>query len=165
MLLILTGKLAYADFVFYPLHGSDKHTYSSPYDGRFTALNGERYDVSEFYTSRKLELNIAGVALWTKSPQLSIKLPWFFDYGYTSTLYNSEPILQVGVFFIINENKNSLEFGLSNLLQIGGKISERPCVDHLSRDFHCGTGLPWVDRSIPTKNDTQKFIVTYRFAF
>tara|TARA_Y100000766_G_C18782430_1_gene544001 strand:- start:146 stop:784 length:639 start_codon:yes stop_codon:yes gene_type:complete len=165
LLLTLTGRVAYAEFLFYPLDGSGKHTYSSPYDGRFTALNGERYDVSEFYISNRLELNVSGVALWTKSPQLSIRLPWYFDNGYKSTLYNSEPVLQVGVFFIIYKSQSSLEFGISNLLRVGGTISERPCVDHLSRDFHCGTGLPWVDRSIPTKNDQQKIMVTYRFAF
>jgi len=165
LLLTLTGRVAYAEFLFYPLDGSGKHTYSSPYDGRFTALNGERYDVSEFYTSKRLELNVSGVALWTKSPQLSIRLPWYFDNGYKSTLYNSEPVLQVGVFFIVFKSQSSLEFGISNLLRVGGTISERPCVDHLSRDFHCGTGLPWVDRSIPTKNDQQKIMVTYRFAF
>ena len=165
LLIILTGRLAYAEFKFYPLDGSGKHTYSSPYDGRFTALNGEEYDVSEFYTSNKLELNVSGVALWTKSPQLSIRLPWYFDNGYKSTLYNSEPVLHVGVFFMMYKNQNSLEFGISNLLRIGGTISERPCVDHLSRDFHCGTGLPWVDRSIPTKNEQQKIMITYRFAF
>ena len=165
LLIILTGRLAYAEFTFYPLDGSGKHTYSSPYDGRFTALNGEEYDVSEFYTSNKLELNVSGVALWTKSPQLSIRLPWYFDNGYKSTLYNSEPVLHVGVFFMMYKNQNSLEFGISNLLRIGGTISEKPCVDHLSRDFHCGTGLPWVDRSIPTKNDQQKIMITYRFAY
>ena len=162
---MLIGGLACADFIFYPLYGSGKHTYSSPYDGRFTALNGERYDVSEFYTSNRLELNVSGVALWTKSPQLSIRLPWYFDNGYKSTLYNSEPVLQVGVFFIVYKSQSSLEFGISNLLRVGGNISERPCVDHLSRDFHCGTGLPWVDRSIPTKNDQQKIMIKYRFAF
>ncbi|NCF47167.1 MAG: hypothetical protein GWP24_06330 [Alphaproteobacteria bacterium] len=29
--------------------------------------------------------------------------------------------------------------------RIGGAISERPCRDSFSRQFHCGTGLAWTD--------------------
>lgn len=165
LVLNLIVKEVHAEFIFLPLDGSSKHKYSSPYDGYFTALDGQNFNVSQFYLSQKSELNISGIAILTVPDRFSLKFPWYFDYGFTSTLYNAEPVIQVGLQFVKNINNSSFELGLTNLLQIGGKISERPCVDHLSREFHCGSGLPWVDRKAPSQNDQKKLTFTYRYRF
>jgi len=156
---------ATADFIITPLSGSSKHLYSSPYHGKFTALNGEYFDVSQYYQSKNVELNISGIALWAISPSAIVKLPWNFDNGYDSVLYKANPVLQIGVIIVLNSGKNTYEFGISNLFQLGGNVFETACVDDLYREFHCGTGLAWVDKPSPVENNHYTIQMSYKFVF
>lgn len=154
-----------ADVIFLPLSGSSNHKFSSPYTGQFQAINGNYFDVSEYYSSSSLELSFNGLILWDARNDVKISVPWNFDYGYESDLFETSPVLQLGMSInLLNQNK-SFTLGVTNLLTLGGHISETPCVDSLSREFHCGTGLPWVDKPKPVKNDLMTLIIRYRIKF
>ncbi|MGB1464048.1 MAG: hypothetical protein ACPG8C_04620 [Parvibaculales bacterium] len=38
-----------------------------------------------------------------------------------------------------------LSLRLDNALRMGGDIREQPCYDGFRRQYHCGTGLAWLD--------------------
>lgn len=137
---------AFSEIALYPYRGSNKHVYTKPYSGHFQAINGDYHDASEYYKSERLELNANGLLLISWSPSTTFKMPWFIDLGYKSRLYNVDPVIEFGVFVINIKENRTLEFGLDNLIKIGGKVSEQPCVDSFYREFHCGTGVPWTDR-------------------
>jgi hypothetical protein len=103
--------------------------------------------------------------MWDMDGRLSFTVPWSFDLGYKSALFETDPVLQLGVSVNILSENQSFRFGVVNLFTIGGNISETPCVDRLFRDFHCGTGLPWVDRPSPSKGDAQIYTFNYRLDF
>lgn len=124
-----------------------------------------QYDVSNYYTSSRLELSVTGLVLWDAPEKLSVTIPWNFDIGYHSTLFQTDPVLQLGISIRKKLKNRSVTFGVTNLLTLGGHVRESPCVDSLSREFHCGTGLPWVDRPLPDKNNMKTFSVMYRLNF
>lgn len=129
------------------IEGTHKHT--KPYSGLFVAANNQLYDVSQFYKHSGLLLHGQFVLSKRLNNFGKFYIPVFFDVGYSSTLYSVEPFLSTGVLFEIDWSDNqSIIIGASNVVQIGGNISEHPCIDQFSRDFHCGTGLPWGDRPI-----------------
>jgi hypothetical protein len=156
---------AKADVIFLPLSGADSHKFSSPYSGRFRAINGNSFDVSKYYVSSSLELFFNGLVMWEARDNLTLTIPWYFDIGYQSELFHTDPVLQLGLSANFSSQNHSIILGVNNLLTIGGHIRGRPCMDRLFRDFHCGTGLPWVDRPKPTKNDHKTFFVRYRLVF
>lgn len=156
---------ALAKFFIFPTSGSSSHHYSSSYSGTFRSIDGRIFDVRRFYESRKLELNVKGVAFWQVAKFTTLKIPWSFDNGYKSDLFNTNPVLQLGAFLVVKRSNLLIEFGANNLLQIGGRVSERACVDSLSREFHCGTGLPWVDRPPANIDNQKKFLVRVTYSF
>lgn len=165
LVVALTSTPAFADFIFTPISGSSHHQFSSPYSGKFRAINGDSFDVSHYYASSSTELNVNGLAMWKTDDGLSITVPWSFDLGYKSDLFETNPVLQLGLSVEVSSARHSFRFGISNLVIIGGNVTERACTDSLFRDFHCGTGLPWVDRPSPNKNDTEVFSLNYRLVF
>lgn len=144
-ILFACSNNAYGEIALYPYKGSNKHVYTKPYSGHFQAINGDYHDASEYYKSERLELNASGLLLISWSPSTTLKMPWFIDLGYKSRLYNVDPVIEFGVFVVNIKENRTLEFGLDNLIKIGGKVSEQPCVDSFYREFHCGTGVPWTD--------------------
>ena len=106
-----------------------------------------------------------GIAFWQVAKFTTLKIPWSFDNGYKSDLFNTNPVLQLGAFLVVKRSNLLIEFGANNLLQIGGRVSERACVDSLSREFHCGTGLPWVDRPPANIDNQKKFLVRVTYSF
>ena len=106
-----------------------------------------------------------GLVMWDTDGGLTITVPWSFDLGYKSDLFKTNPVLQLGLSVNFLSQNQSVRLGVSNLITIGGKVTETACVDSLFRDFHCGTGLPWVDKPNPSKNDSQVYNINYRFAF
>ena len=159
---MLVFKPASADIILLPISGSSSHQFSSPYSGKFQAINGEIFDVSRYYASSSTELNLNGFVMWDMDDRLVFTVPWSFDLGYKSDLFEADPVLQLGVSVKVLSENQSFSFGVINLLTIGGNITETPCVDSLFRDFHCGTGLPWVDRPSPSKADALIYNVNYR---
>ena len=155
----------YADVYFIPTNGSDRHEYSAPYSGSFRAINGEVFNVSDYYETTSVELSMEGLALWDVKKGVTVTVPWSFDLGYDSELFQTDPVLQLGLSVTIYTDKSSLSFGATNLVTIGGHVRERPCADRLLREFHCGTGLPWVDRPAPNMNDFKDLSISYRMTF
>ena len=107
----------------------------------------------------------SGVIIWEAQRNVTLTVPWSFDAGYDSALFQTDPALQLGVRADLSFQNKSVTFGVDNLLSIGGNVTERPCLDQLFRDFHCGTGLPWTDKPNPSTADTQTYHITYRVAF
>lgn len=129
----------------YPTSAQNIHSYKMPYSGAFQALNGVNYDVSNYYVSKNLELNISGFTAFFFSNDWTVKLDWTLDNGYNSDLYKVQASLLGSIHLIKSYQNQKINLGLHNAFLIGGHVSERACVDELAREFHCGTGLPWTD--------------------
>jgi len=156
---------AFGEIALYPYKGSNEHVYTKPYSGHFRAINGDYHDASEYYKSERVELNATGLLLISRSPSTTLKLPWFIDLGYKSRLYSVDPVIEFGVLVVNVKENRTFEFGLDNLIKIGGKVSERPCVDSFNREFHCGTGLPWIDRPEVFQGKKITLSVSWRLTF
>lgn len=125
--------------------GGDFHAYGIPYTGHFTALNGNYFDASQFYESKKPEIHISGFTAFFFPNGWTLKLDWIADLGYSSDLFEVSPSIRSDLIFIRSVENVNIEVGLADFLLLGGNVTESACVDSLYRDFHCGTGLPWVD--------------------
>lgn len=154
-----------AEVVVLPIGGQNEHIFTKPYSGKFKALNGDIHDVSTHFTSKKMELSVHGIALWKIDQKFTTRVPWFIDIGYQSRLYKVDPVVQFGLDMIIHYQDSSLEIGITNLITLGGGVSESPCVDSFQREFHCGTGLPWVDKPVSTKNNSRMLAVRWTWNF
>lgn len=124
----------------------DEHLTSSPWSGNFTAINGKAFKVTEFYKNRRPEMNIkTGIALVNRN-NLKISIPVHFDNGFKSDLYNASRYLGTGISLYYRKSKDVfLTFEAHDILQINNGVKERPCYDAFRREFHCGTGSPWID--------------------
>lgn len=140
-----TGMLRMLEI--YPTSGASKHYYGKPYTGFFTSANGDFHDATDYYQSNSSELHLRGIALLAASETEIIKFTWILDFGYRSELYTVKPSLMTDISYITAKKNVTYSFGLKNAIMLGGRIKERACVDILSREFHCGTGLPWADYS------------------
>ena len=138
--------LAGFDYVtVYPTSMSDIHRFELPYTGHFKAINGNSFDVSEYYQPANTEFNISGVILLFLDNGTTIRIDGHFDNGFRSALYEVDQSLSFGLNITKTFENKHLNLGISNLLLFGASVKERACVDDLQRDFHCGTGLPWSD--------------------
>lgn len=165
LVVVLTTQQTAADIIFTPISGASRHQFSSPYSGKFQAINGDSFDVSDYYASLGMELQLNGLVMWDINDSVTVTVPWNFDVGYKSDLFKTDPVLQLGLSFNVSSQNQSIRFGIANLITIGGNVTESPCVDILFREFHCGTGLPWVDRPSPTKSDVQVYNIIYQLVF
>ena len=134
-----------AEFMTYIFEGASRHIVSSPPSGHFTALNGQSFDLSDYYKAKSDLLYVKGVSLVFLSEYLLIKVPWVFDNGFSSAVYSIERSLDLGLSIVFLGERLSYELAVNNIGKIGGSISEIPCKDDFARLFHCGSGLPWVD--------------------
>lgn len=125
--------------------GESTYSQSSVWIGRPTGLNGKQYDFSSFYKAENLRFHFQGTATYQISDNFLLTLPFKFDAGYKSQLYDASPQINLGLGAIYGDNNLVVNFGLSNILSFGGKVTERPCYDSFDRAFHCGTALPWID--------------------
>ena len=144
-LLLSVRSYAYGDVFLYPYKASNTHVYTRPYSGYFKALNGDFHDASKYYKSESVELNVTGFLLIKWSSATTLKLPWFLDLGYKSKLYSVDPVIKIGVYVVNIDGSRKIELGVDNLL----------------REFHCGTGLPWVDK--PAAYSSKQAAVSVRW--
>ncbi len=139
---IMSAMRHYIDYV----RVENNHRTSYVWNGHFAALNGDIYDMRDFYRSKRPEINARIGVLAHESARLKVHLPIHFDNGYQADLYEAQPYLGLGVITQWAATDTLvLGFHLHDALQIGGKVRETPCHDSFRRDFHCGTGLPWTD--------------------
>ena len=131
--------------VTYPTSAEDKHFYNVPYSGLFRALNGKFHDKSIYFASKTQQLNISGFTAFFFPNEWTLKFDWTIDRGFNSELYDVDPSLVSDIEIIKFFENTKIELGLSNAFFVGGRVSERACIDELAREFHCGTGLPWSD--------------------
>ena len=145
----------------------DEHLTSTPWSGNFTAINGKAFKVTEFYKNHRPEMNIkTGIAL-VNGKNLKISIPVHFDNGFKSYLYDANRYLGTGLSLYYRKSKDVfLTFEAHDILQINNKVKKRPCYDAFRREFHCGTGSPWVDvKNHLTQSDIPKNIKLKIFYF
>ena len=86
-----------------------------------------------------------GIAL-VNGKDLKISVSVHYDNGFKSDLYEAKRYLGTGLSLYYRQSKDVfLTFEAHDILQINNGIKERPCFDAFRREFHCGTGSPWVD--------------------
>lgn len=152
--------------VFSDVYLEGTHKATTPYSGRFVAPNNQPYNMSKFYKSSGFLLHGQFVGSRSFNNVGTIHIPVFFDFGYNSILYTAEPFISLGVLFEIRLSDTiTMIMGGSNALQVGGNVSERPCVDGFSRDFHCGTGRPWGDQPLLESSLPSIFSINLRGMF
>jgi len=139
------------DWQLLSLKAESRHAASKVWPGKFTSLNGQSYNVQNFYQSN--QPNFSARAIFKKTalsnranPQVTWLLPIAFDAGYEAKLYQAAPLLSIGFGAAITLAPQSmLSLRIDNALRLGGTISEQPCYDGFRRQYHCGTGMAWVD--------------------
>lgn len=150
------------------LYAQDRHTTSYVWSGRFSALNGDQYDVTHFYVSKRPQFNMRTAYTFKETDRLRLSVPLHYDNGYKAALYEAAPFIGGGLIGQWRYRKNLiLGMQLHDVLQLGGKLRERPCHDGFERAFHCGTGLPWSDAGPYLNRDNTpasvRFTVDWRF--
>mgnify|MGYP001193406726 CR=1 FL=1 len=127
------------------INGSNNYSMSNVWEGNFTAANGKNFYLGKYYQSLNSELSINGKLLIDLREDYFLILPFAYDNGYKSDLFRASPIISTG-FSVYKRYQNLMVgFGFDNLFLEGGDIIEFPCIDMYNREFHCGTGVPWVD--------------------
>ena len=151
------------------ISGSSNYTQSEVWTGNFVAPNGKSFDVSHLYKSERQTFNLSGYFLFGKSSaKTSFLIPFKYDNGFSAPLYSAKNRLDFGL--VINrkiDTKLSMTFGVIELYSLGGKITENPCLDGFDREFHCGSGLPWVDYrpQAHAKTTTPRFLTRLTYSF
>ena len=120
---------------------------TSKWSGIFTASNKTVYDTSHLYEAENTQFFFkAYYKTFLYNDRILFRIPFTYDNGYESALFSADPSLSFGVD--LNYRLNSALLVSTSILdfaRIGGSISEKPCRDSFSRQFHCGTGLAWTD--------------------
>lgn len=128
------------------LQAEDAHRTSYVWSGNFSALNGDRYRLSNFYRSHKPQFNAKTALRLFENKSLRLTMPLHFDNGFKADLYKARAYAGAGVTAQWRKtDRLILGFQLHDALKLGGRVTESPCHDKFRRAFHCGTGLPWRD--------------------
>ena len=139
------------DWQLFSLRAESRHAASKVWNGSFTGLNGQHFDVSDFYQSNQPNFSLRAIfKKTTNRPRSNRPVTWLLpisvDAGYEAQLYQASPFLSVGFGAAVTLDTGAMvSLRLDNALRLGGKINEQPCFDSFKREFHCGTGLAWVD--------------------
>jgi len=139
------------DWQLLSLKAESRHAASKVWNGSFTALNGHHYDVSDFYQSKQPNFSLRAIfKKTTNRPRSNRPVTWLLpiaiDAGYEAKLYQAAPLLSIGFGAAITLAPQSmLSMRIDNAVRLGGDIREQPCYDGFRRQYHCGTGLAWLD--------------------
>ena len=148
------------------LRGNSDYVRGSIWSGIFKSYNGETYDASEFYKQKNTNVTLEST-IYYSTDKIIFFFPTYFDNGYTSDLFKSEPIISFGMGAYTKMGPYSLEFVAKNLVELGGDTSERPCVDSFDRQYHCGLGIAWSDYGSSKLNhdlgQTLNLVIKYDF--
>ncbi|MDE0306855.1 MAG: hypothetical protein OXI87_18545 [Albidovulum sp.] len=151
------------------LDGAAYYSQSEVWHGRFIALNGKAFDVSDLYKPKYQGFYLDGILTYGLRNQGEFVIPFLFDAGYKSALFVATPLLSLGFGYTRTLGNFGFYIGSRHVLKIGGSIKEKPCIDDFSREFHCGTGMAWVDAvrdGIFKKSEIQgsiEFRIAYEF--
>ena len=78
------------------LKAESRHAGSKVWQGKFTGLNGQLYDVSGFYQTKKPTFSARAIFTRTDGKKMNWLLPISLDGGYQAQLYQAEPLLGLG---------------------------------------------------------------------
>ena len=132
------------------------------YSGQFSDISGKIWDTSSLYKNKNfLELS-GGISFNYFDGKIVHSINSSFDLGKTSDALSASPIIGFGYGRTIYLREQLiLQWSIKNLFQIGGRLSQSPCMDDFQRSFHCGTAVPWAIAK-PTLSDKNKLpIVIY----
>lgn len=112
------------------------------WSGIFKSYNGRLYNASNLYKQKNTTITMTQT-FYYKWDNTLLFVPTYFDTGYKSDLFRSQPVFAFG--FGVQKKFDNLGFELvaRNLFQIGGQSSENPCFDSFKRKYHCGLGVAW----------------------
>ena len=146
LLSLLVSKTVYGTSLiqFKNSQGSNTYSQSMIWSGNFVAPNGKQFQLGNFYKSKDIELNLKTNLVYKLTSSLLV-IPIKFDNGYKSDLLNVTPIYTMGLIMSKKIKNLNILVGVDNLIKLGGNIKEKPCFDKFKREFHCGTGEPWID--------------------
>lgn len=162
--LALISNYAYSEEIrLIQLSGGSYNSGYSVWSGHFTAIDGSQWDASEYYEPKNLLFSLEGTLALDINNQSAFILPFLVDAGYESDLYVKSPSIILGGGYVYSNGRLTISSVVTSLLAIGGNVSESPCVDSLSREFHCGSGLPWSD--YVTSNRVPESLVSLRFNY
>ncbi len=132
-------------FELYKVEASSEFDRVAVWSGTFLDYSGDTWDVSEYYYQDNDPFK-ASLFFKTKTNGLNINSKLYYDNGYSSPLFNVDPLIYLSITSKYSLSKNSdLKFVLDPLISIGGKVTESPCYDSFRRSYHCGTGMAWSD--------------------
>jgi hypothetical protein len=134
------------DFQLLSLTGTSDFSKVKVWSGMFSDYSGRKWDTSSLYQSDDPHINLKASVLQRLTDRVLLVHGFTFDTGYRSALYEMTPEIGYHPSVIFMPDRNTtLSIHLSGFFKYGGRSTERPCVDDFDREFHCGTGLPWVD--------------------
>lgn len=143
------------------VNAASQHISSTPWSGKFKTLDGAQYNVSHYYEPENFLFSGDATLSVALSDSLELLIPLSLDAGYRSSLFQTKPFFSAGLGLVLLLDSSALVFTATNIGQVGGETSERPCVDELDRKFHCGLGIPWSDYN-PIQPDVSS---AFRLAF
>ena len=107
------------------LKAESRHAGSKVWQGKFTGLNGEIYDVSGFNQTKRPTFSARAIFTKTDGKKINWLLPITLDGGYQARLYQAEPLLGLRFGAAISlAPQTMLSLRLDNALRMGGDIRE-----------------------------------------
>lgn len=106
-----------------------------------SSYNGVEYDISHFYKLKRPRINTILHYAGIKPGEI---LSLGFDSGFSAQKINIKPALFLGYTRALQMTKNAhIAFNVNGW--IGGKISEKACLDEYDRAYYCATLTVWGD--------------------
>jgi hypothetical protein len=128
------------------LSAKSEHAGSKVWSGHFTAPNRRHYDASDFYAPRNQPFSLKAIFAKPDTGGVTWLLPIALDTGHRAQLYQAAPLFSLGMGAAIAlPGRAMVSVRAENMLRLGGGVSEQPCYDRFRRQFHCGTGMAWLD--------------------
>lgn len=145
LVLVCATQLAMAsELMLSRLYVSERYE-KATWSGQFADLAGAAWNLSEFYEAKN--------TTWTAKAEWLGSMNYFGDWwwvhrvsldsGVKTRAQSISPHFKYGMGVMRLGNRSGYVLILDGMLQTGAKNREAICVDGFSREYHCGSGLPW----------------------
>lgn len=107
---------------------------------------GREWRVGQFYQPHRPSHFLRLGVLVGLRPDLLVNASTYLDTGLDAPAMQADAMGTLSLTLIYLPRRNvTLSLGVRDLVQIGGRVREKPCRDDFGRAFHCGTARPWTD--------------------
>lgn len=115
------------------------------WSGVFKDLSGSEWNVSQYYENQQETIN-TNLYFRHNFDRFTFFTKLHYNNGYESVLQDVDQqfFLSISTHYQIKSNL-SVNLLIDPIIQFGGSMYEYSCKDNFSREYHCGTGLPWSD--------------------